>query len=323
MVGKLFIDGNDAYDEYGVFVEQYGYKELIQMPSFKSITTTEWDEYDGEEPDLLNPMLDSKTFGIQFCLTDIYGAGDLYELIADGAYHIFNFVELGKSYKLRLVSNPSRSSFVKVGKVTINFADDFPPYVPDDSADFEPDEYNHALVETPFTAAPSGFKQQGYMLDDIDFSLFGIYLLEGTDDNVQKAPNVRENLSVNAKDLPGLEYDDEKVLYRAKDASLKLGIHATDIADFWQRWYSFFAVLLKPELRSFYNDTTLEDFECYYKSNGVTKFDILANGRVWCEFTVTLRFTSNRPEGNYLILATEDDEIVITEEDEAQIILRV
>lgn len=323
MKGKLYIDGKDAFEEYGVFVERFGYKALIQMPSFKTITTTEWDEYDGEEPDLTEPLLDSKTFGMQLCITNILGAGDLYELISDKAYHIFQFVELGKSYKLRLVSNPSLSSFKNLGKITINFADDFPPYIPDENSDFEATEYNYPLDDAPLDKVPEGFKQKGYMLDDIDFSRFGIYIIDGTEDNIQKAPNVRENLAIKAKNLPGLKYDEEKVFYKAKDVAIKLFIHANGIDDFWRRWYSFFSTLLKPELHNFYKDTTLEDFDCYYKSNSVTKFDILRSGNVWCEFTVTLRFTNSRPEANYIILATENSEIVITEEDEAQIILRV
>lgn len=323
MKEKLYIDGKDAYDEYGVFVEQYGYKALIQMPSFKNVTTTEWSESDGEEVDLIAPLLDSKKFGIQFCIVDVRGAGDLYELLSDGAYHVFEFVELGKAFKLRLVSNPNLSSFINLGRVTINFADDFPPIVPDESAEYEADEYNHQLTEVPYDAAPEGFKQDGYMLDDIDFSRFGIYILDGTEDNLQKAPEVRENLAVKAKNVPGLKYDGEKVFYRAKDAQLKLFIHAAGIEEFWQRWYSFFAVLLKPELRKFYKDSTLEEFECYYKGCTVTKFDILTSGNIWCEFTLTLRFTACRPDGTYLVLATQDDETVITEEDEAMIILNL
>ena len=57
MVGKLFIDGLDAFSEYGIFVEQYGYKALVQMPSFKKLSSTEWPEYDGEEVDLSAPLL--------------------------------------------------------------------------------------------------------------------------------------------------------------------------------------------------------------------------------------------------------------------------
>ena len=324
MVGKLFIDDKDAYSEYGVFVEQYGYKALIQMPGFKNVTTTEWEEYDGEEADLLNPLLGSKTFGIMFCITDTVGAGDLYELISDKAYHIFRFVELGKSYKLRLVSTPSYSSFIKTGKFTLNFADDFPPVVPTDETDIDSlDEYTMLLRETPLTSTPAGFKQKGYTLDDVDFSLFGVYLTEGTIDNLNKAPEVRSNLKTSSKDMAGLKYDDENVNYKAKDAALKLFIHANGIDDFWKRWYALFTALLQPGQRSIYIEDTLEDYECYYKSNAVTKFDILPNGKIWCEFSVTMRFTNTRPTGNYLVLATEDGELVITEEDESVIVLRV
>lgn len=324
MVGKLFIDDKDAYSEYGVFVEQYGYKALIQMPGFKNVTTTEWEEYDGEEADLLNPLLGSKTFGIMFCITDTVGAGDLYELISDKAYHIFRFVELGKSYKLRLVSTPSYSSFIKTGKFTLNFADDFPPVVPTDETDTDSlDEYTMLLRETPLTSTPAGFKQKGYTLDDVDFSLFGVYLTEGTIDNLNKAPEVRSNLKTSSKDMAGLKYDDENVNYKAKDAALKLFIHANGIDDFWKRWYALFTALLQPGQRSIYIEDTLEDYECYYKSNAVTKFDILPNGKIWCEFSVTMRFTNTRPTGNYLVLATEDGELVITEEDESVIVLRV
>lgn len=323
MVGKLFIDGKDAYAEYGVFVEQYGYKALIQMPGFKNVTTTEWEESDGEEADLMNPVLDSKTFGIQFALKEVLGAGDLYELLSDKAYHIFQFVELGRSFKLRLIGNPNLSSFIRLGKATLNFADDFPSYVENENSDFVPDEYNRLLSEKPYEEAPAGWVQEGYMLDDIDFSRFGIYVLEGTEDNLNKAPNVRENLSVKSKDIPGLKYDSESVFYRAKDVQLKLFISADRIDEFWRRWNSFFGVLLKPELHRFYKDSTLEEFECYYKSNSVTKFDISQSGKVWCEFTVTLRFTCVRPDGNEIILATEDGAIVITEEDSSEIVLNV
>lgn len=68
MVGKLFIDGLDAFSEYGIFVEQYGYKALVQMPSFKKLSSTEWPEYDGEEVDLSDPSLIAKHFRFRFAL---------------------------------------------------------------------------------------------------------------------------------------------------------------------------------------------------------------------------------------------------------------
>lgn len=314
MFNKLLIDGKDAYAEYGVFVEQYGYKALVQMPSFKKLESTEWDEYDGEETDLTSPTLDTKTFAMQFCVTDIDMADNLFELLSDKSYHTFVFAELSKSYKLRLVGNPSRSALIHLGKISVNFADDFPPVVLNDFINEDDlDDFNIILNQEPYATAPAGFKQKGYELDGIDFSRFGIYVLDGTDDNIEKAPNVRANLTINVKNAPGIVYDNSQVMYKSKDVGLKLLIHATSVADFWRRWYSFWAIMLKPESRTLYIDNPVEEFECHYKSNSVTKFDIRRNGAVWCEFTTTLTFTNCRPVGNYFVLATEDGEIVITE----------
>ena len=320
MVGKLFIDGLDAFSEYGIFVEQYGYKALVQMPSFKKLSSTEWPEYDGEEVDLSAPLLDSKTF----CITDILSASDLFEVLSDGSYHIFDFAELGKSYKLRLLTNPALSAKIQLGKITLNFADDFPPVYPTDETDIESlNEYNTLLNQAPYATAPAGFKQNGYEMDDVDFSHFGVYVLDGTDRNIQKAPNVRENLKVDVTNRPGVSYDGESVFYKAKDVAIKLFIYADNIAQFWERWYALFTALLKPELRKLYNDNSLEEYNCYYKSNAVTRFDIRRNGRVWCEFTVTLTFPDSRPDGNYCVLATEDKEVVITEPEEGLIVFRI
>ena len=148
MVGKLFIDGLDAFSEYGIFVEQYGYKALVQMPSFKKLNSTEWPEYDGEETDLSNPILDSKTFSIPFCITDILSASDLFEVLSDGAYHIFDFAELGKSYKLRLLTNPALSAKIQLGKITLNFAD----------GHREPERVQYAAESSSLCNSPDGLQ---------------------------------------------------------------------------------------------------------------------------------------------------------------------
>lgn len=306
MKGNLFIDGTDTFAEYGVFVEQYGYKSLIQMPPFKSIESTEWQEYDGEEYDLSAPVLDNKTFSISFCITDIISASDLFELLSDKAYHTFDFRELGKTYKLRLTSNGSLSSMVRLGKLSLSFSDDFP--VPDE--------------EKPYDTGAEDVKQHGYELDGIDFSRFGVYVLNGTDDNILKAPEVRRSLTIDNKAEAGVLYDAEKVFYKSKNVTMKLLIRAFDVTTFWKRWNSLFTALIKPDERSLYIDKTVEEFDCFYKSNSVSKFDILRNGRVWCEFSVTLTFTNARPTGNHALLATEDDALVITEDGESYILLR-
>lgn len=308
MQGKLTIDGADAYVEYGVFVEQYGYKALIQMPSFKKLDSTEWPEYDGEEVDLTAPVLDTKTFNIQFCVVNVRYAEDLFNDLSQGAYHDFYFADLKKTYKLRMTSNGTFSSLIKLGKMTLSFADDF-PLVPD------VEHYDFGDTEV---------RQFGYELDGIDMSQFGSYVLNGTDDNLRKTPNVRSNLSISTSDEAGVSYDSQNVFFKTKDVTLKLLIDAPDIDSFWKRWNSLFTVLLQPESRSFFFSDMDAEYECYYKSNSVTKFDVLGNGHVWCEFSVVLTFTNCRPISQYMLLATEDDDWVITEEAEnpARILIR-
>lgn len=272
--GRLFIDGKDAMLEYGIFVEKGGYKSLIQMPSFKKIDSTEWPEFDGEELDLTSPVLDSKTFSMQFCIVNIDYAETLFDELSTGAYHSFEFVDIGKTYRLRLTQNGSFSSFIKLGKLTLSFADDFPKRP-------EGEYYNYG---------ESGIRQFGYKLDGIDFSQFGLFVLKGSDDAIRKVPNVRSNLSVDSASLSGLIYDEKYVTFKSKDVALKLLINTDSIDEFWKRWNSLFAIVLKPDARTFYFSALGHEYECYYKSNSVTKFEIMRNGHIWCEFVLTLIF---------------------------------
>lgn len=320
MKGKLYIDGKDVFVRYGVFVERYGYKALIQFPPFKDIDSTEWPEYDGEEYDLSAPVFDTKTFSLPFCIMDIWLAGSLFAILSDKSYHVFEFKKLGKSYKLRLAGNGTLSSNIRLGKLALSFADDFAPVTAEDAERLRGHgglgEYNTVLGQQPYAEAPAGFRQSGYELDGIDFSRFGIYVTGKADNNIQKAPDVRDNLSASGRAVPGIEYDGEEVKYKAKDVQLPLFIHAANIAEFWTRWHALFTVLAQPGERELYVDKISEAFNCFYKGCSVSRFDILRNGHAWCEFSVTLTFTDSRPSALDELLASELGELVITEDDE-------
>ena len=100
MKNSLFIDGRDAFLEYGVFVEQQGFRQLIQFATFKKVDTTDWPEEDGIEADLTNPQLDTRTLQIQFCITDIRYAENLFDKLTVGAYHAFEFREIKKTWQV-------------------------------------------------------------------------------------------------------------------------------------------------------------------------------------------------------------------------------
>lgn len=293
-VGKLLIDGIDAFIEYGVSVARYGYKQVIQMPSFKKLDSTDWPDDDGIETDLTDPQLDTRNLQIEFNITNIRYAEDLFDELSQGSYHDFNFCELKKTYRLRMTQNNKFSSLIKLGTITLTFADDFPVV---------PTGTHYLLGETEV-------QQVGYEIDGLDISQFGAWVLKDTDTNIRKAANTKENLKVSAKNSTGLKYDGSAAYFKTKDVAVKLLIDAPDIDEFWKRWNALFALLLQPESRLLFYRELETEYDCYYKSNSVSKFDILRNGKVWCEFSVTLTFTNYRPSGQYMLLAHEDFNLV-------------
>ncbi|MBO4550225.1 MAG: ATP-binding cassette domain-containing protein [Bacteroidaceae bacterium] len=169
----------------------------------------------------------------------------------------------------------------------------------------------------------NGWVESGSMvMDGVDFSQFGSYMLKGSDDSIRKAANIREALKIDVKSVSGISYDDEEVHFKSKDVTLKLLIDADNITEFWRRYNSLFAILMQSESRILYFANLPAEYDCYYKNMSVSKFEILKGGRIWCEFSVVLVFTAYRPESSWMLLATEDFDWVVTE-DESQARIKI
>ena len=69
MKGRLYIDGKDAYSEYGVFVTEGGYNGVVAYPPLKSVKSNDWQEMDGIEVDLSAPKLDTRQFPMDFAFS--------------------------------------------------------------------------------------------------------------------------------------------------------------------------------------------------------------------------------------------------------------
>ena len=89
---------------------------------------------------------------------------------------------------------------------------------------------------------------------------------------------------------------------------------ADSIDRFWQCYDAFFNDLIKPEERTLYVGYTDEEYPCYYKKS--SNFKVLSlSDKVIVEFNLTLVFTSFRVNETEYILASEDDERIVDEED--------
>jgi hypothetical protein len=279
MTGNFYIDDKDAYSSYGVFVTANSYNELVAFPPLKNVVSNNWAEEDGEEFDLSAPVLDAHELTINF---SYYGAetrfGAFVELLSDKAYHEFDFREIGRIYRLRLVS-PSNLAFAKSMRIfSLRFSDDFPP------------------VETDYKSPQSSLvPETGIRLDNHDFSDYGIYILRGSEAEIWKSPAVKQNLLRNIPTQSGVIYDGEFVAFQTKDVTLNCLMRASDLTEFWRNYDALLHDLVQPKARRLYIPLIRRGYPCYYRSCSVSKFAPM--GKIWFQFALTLVFTSFRMEG--------------------------
>jgi hypothetical protein len=305
MTGNLYIDGQDAYSLYRVFVTKDGYKDLVVFPALKTVESNDWAEEDGKEFDLSSPVLDSHELSINFSFHgDDSRFGGFIERLSDMSYHDFNFNEIGKTYRLRLVSQPGMTQISTLGTFSLRFADDFP------------------LYEYSYTAPQSGIVQyQGYELDGRDFSEYGIYILQGSEVEILKSPASKKNLLRNINSKSGAIYDGKYVTFQTKEVKLNCLMRAISLSEFWRNYHAFFYDFTRPYERILYVDSTGYNYPCYYKNCTVSNFS--PNGKIWFQFSLVLVFTSFRVEDDEYILASEAGEWIITEDEEYAIDLSV
>ena len=113
---KFYIDGKEAREAYGASLLEGSYIELLCPAKLKKVESNDWAEYDGLEPDLSSPVLDSREVKLPVYVRGGESAANAFikALSFDprpgevstltSAYHEFNVPDLGRTWKLRLKS---------------------------------------------------------------------------------------------------------------------------------------------------------------------------------------------------------------------------
>lgn len=296
MIGRLYIDGNDAYLKYGVCVSESGWNELIAMPPLKAVEYNDWQEEDGIEPDLSEPVLNTREISIVF-ITQYYNTlfHSLMELLSDGAYHVFDCVSIKRKYTLRLTGLSHQDVMGELATVILKFADDFPLK-----------DYNYlSPVKTISTSDPFSF-------DDIPLSDYNVRILEGTLSEITKDADVKTNMLRNIKSQSGAVYDPKTVTYKAKDVKLYCFMTADDLVTLWRNYDALLYNLTRPNERTLFSEILEQEFQCYYKSCQVTEF--YPNDKIWLEFTLTMSFIGDfRIIDDGSLLSSEDGILIFTQ----------
>jgi hypothetical protein len=273
MTGKLFIDGLDAYTQFGVYVTEGGYNDLVAYPDLKNIQSNDWPEENGIEPDLASPVLDSKTFSVKFALCGGYAhMKALIDSLSDEAYHVFNFAEIGRTYNLRLISQSGISIAGDLRVFSLSFADDFPL-----------SGYSYLAPDTTIPQSTS------YKIDEVNLTAYGVIVLAGTLSEIEKIPDVKRNLYVNIESQPGATYDNGIVRFKSKEVTLKCLLRATTLTQLWRNYNALLYDLTRPGERKLYASGTGLEYPFYYKSSSVKSF--FPTDKIWLEFDLTLIVT--------------------------------
>ena len=295
-MGELYIDGIDVYANYGICIAEGGYNGIVGYPPLKKVNINDWMEDDGLDVDLSSPALDTRDFPIAFISHAIIRTGTFFELISDKAYHTFEFRTLGKEYKLRLVSQTNLNGLYGLELFTLQFANDYPISK----------EYVYAAPQSNIPPI------SGYEIDGIDLSNYGIFILQGTLDEILKSPAVKKKLITNLSQHNGANHMGRLVSFQSKEVRLKCLMRAGSITEFWRNYDALIHNLIKPNERILFVDNTSYEYSCYYKNSTVTEF--YPTGKIWFKFSLNLVFTSFRVDSEEFILATELGEIIITED---------
>lgn len=300
MIGRLYIDGNDAYLQYGAYVVSGGWNELVAYPPLKSVESNDWQEEDGVEADLSAPVLDTREVSVKFAFGSLFSSFSKFvNMLSDGAYHDFNCAYIGRKYRLRMTQAPNLDLAKEFGTATIKFSDDFP------------------MLGYEYKAPSSGISEcDDFLIDNVPLTDYGVRILQGTMSEIMKPAAVKQNLLRNIGTKTGAIYDGKAVTFKSKDVSLNCLMRADTVEELWRNYDALLYELVQPEERTLTVRELEQDFPCYYKSCKVSEF-YPDRMKLWLEFMLTLTFTGHfRLNDDDFVLATESGIIVFTEDGE-------
>ena len=232
---------------------------LLSYPALKSLNKNDWAEESGSEYDLSAPQLSAKEITIQLLVT----------LLSVRAYADYTFDFINLTYRLRLVGLSKAQVSGGYVIADIRLSDDFP-------------------LQGYTYQAPNlgGYVRviQNIYIDNVSLSKYGVAILEGTDQEIITAGNVKVPYTAQNSTMQGLTADNGAVFFQEHTANLKCFMYLS-IADFLKGYYALLHDLTQP------NERTLsyqrKSYKCIYKDSKITELYI-DDPLIWVKFDLQL-----------------------------------
>lgn len=289
MTGRVTIDGLDVLASFGVYVTDY--RGVLSWPALKEFPKYDWPDEDGLEVDLSSPALDTRSFSISFCGSATANMGAFFEHITTGANHTWVFEDLELTKVLRVIDHSSYRGAEMMRDFSLVVAED---------------DYTIPSFVDPVLSYRTGVE-----IDEKDFGVFGVRVGD-LREQLQKSPAVKINL-LTSRTGSGAIYDGQEVFFQAKDLTIPCSARLPK-ESFLNNWNALLHELTRPNERLLYVDSMGMEYPCYYKEVEVQKLSV--GEIITCEFDIVVTLTSFRIGGDEYLLASEDSELIMTEDGE-------
>ena len=282
--GRLYIGGGDVWDVCYVCTAFGGFNELIAFPPLKTPPANDWYEERGFDPDLSDPVLDTREVTLRLSATDeedyAYTLGKLYSVVEVRAPSI------GRSWSLRFIAPTDSAHSSTFG---LKFADDTP---------MQGYTYQPPKAEKEREWILSTSRRDDFVITESPkraFVDYGARVLGDVVDEMERCNEVKTGLLRKFSTKPGAFYD-KAAMFREKggDRQVRLLMRADTLAELWRNYDALLFDLIRPGARR-YNDALF-----YYSSCRIDHF-IPDEPRPWLQFTLTLTFFEGSSSSSYEI----------------------
>ena len=273
MDSLVYIDGIDILATYGLRFGDGSLASLIQWAELKDVYANDWHEEDGIEPDLTNPVLDTRKCTLSFVGNATTAQADEFvALWSNGAYHVLT-TTVGFSYRLRLVSNDSLKWEDGLCIAELTFADDFPL-----------DGYT---FKRPWSTIALDWE---YIFDSNSLTVYGVNVLAGINSELLKIPEVKENLVQSFDNIPGVTYDNPKVHFKAREVRIPCLMRAATLDELKANYDVLLYNLTQPGEHRFIATALGKAYTFHYVKQEVRRAYL--TGKLWIEFDIIIKVVS-------------------------------
>lgn len=281
---RLLFGDADVWDNSYACVAFGGFNELIAFPPLKTPPANDWYEERGFDPDLSDPVLDTREVTLRLSATDQEDYECIVRMLGVSPVIDVRAPSIGRSWSLRFIAPTDGAHSSTFG---LKFAEDTP------MKDYT---YQPPAAEKECARILSTSRRDKFVITESpkrSFADYGARVLGDVVDEMEQRNEVKTGLLRKFSTKAGAFFD-KGALFNEKggDRQVQLLMRADTLAELWRNYDALLADLIRPGARRYANAPF------YYNSCRVDEF-IPDEPRPWLQFTLTLTFYEGSSKDSY------------------------